>query len=267
MVGMFGACTGLTTLDISNFDMSSVEDAEIMLALCINLNTVYTPYNIKTASELPVDDGDVWYRSDGTAVTELPQNLTSSVALGRNFTPTEKIKVTTKNSTIALSKTSFVYSGKANVPTVTITDKSGKTLKEGEDYQVTCKNNIKVGKATVSIRFMGDYTGTITKTFTIVPKATTISKVTSSKTKTLTVKWAKQANQTLGYQIQYSTSSKFTKGTTSKVNVTVKSGNITTTISKLTAKKKYYVRIRTYSKVDGTYYYSALSKATAVTTK
>jgi hypothetical protein len=58
-----------------------------------------------------------------------------------------------------------------------------------------------------------------------------------------------------------------TLSTTSHVNVTVKSGKLTTTISKLSAKKTYYIRIRTYSKVSGKYYFSAWSKATSVKTK
>ncbi|MGN0527529.1 MAG: fibronectin type III domain-containing protein, partial [Eubacterium sp.] len=99
--------------------------------------------------------------------------------------------------------------------------------------------------------------------FTIKPKATSISSV-SAKSKGFTVKWKKQATQTTGYQIQYSTSSKFTSPKT----VTVSSYKTTSkTISKLKSKKKYYIRIRTYKTVSGTKYYSSWSSAKSVTTK
>ncbi|MGN0527987.1 MAG: fibronectin type III domain-containing protein, partial [Eubacterium sp.] len=99
--------------------------------------------------------------------------------------------------------------------------------------------------------------------FTIKPKATSISSV-SAGSKKFTVKWKKQSTQVTGYQIQYSTSSKFT----SPKYVTVSSNKTTSkTISKLKSKKKYYVRVRTYKTVSGTKYYSSWSKAKSVTTK
>jgi len=67
-----------------------------------------------------------------------------------------------------------------------------------------------------------------------------------------------------GYQIRYSTSSKMTKAKA----VTVKNTSATSkTIKKLSAKKKYYVQIRTYKTVKGVKYYSSWSKAKAVKTK
>ena len=76
-------------------------------------------------------------------------------------------------------------------------------------------------------------------------------------------------NQTKGYQIQYSTDSKFKSG---NKTVTVNKNSTTKkTISKLKAKKKYYVRIRTYKtvKVNGksVKLYSAWSKAKSGLTK
>ncbi|MCM1285047.1 MAG: fibronectin type III domain-containing protein [Acetobacter sp.] len=85
--------------------------------------------------------------------------------------------------------------------------------------------------------------------------------------KKATVKWKKVSGAT-GYQIQYSTSSKFK----SAKSVTVGNNKTTSkTIPKLKAKKKYYVRIRTYKtvKVNGknTKIYPSWSKAKSVTTK
>ena len=82
------------------------------------------------------------------------------------------------------------------------------------------------------------------------------------------MKWNKQTTQTTGYQIQYSTSSKFKGAKTVAVS---KNKTTSTTVSKLLAKKKYYVRIRTYKtvKVNGksTKLYSSWSKAKTVKVK
>ena len=96
------------------------------------------------------------------------------------------------------------------------------------------------------------------------PSATTISKVTA-KSKGFTVKWKKQTKNTTGYQIQYSTDKNFKKN--NKTVTVSKNSTTSKTISKLKAKKKYYVRVRTYKTVSGKKYYSSWSKSKTVTTK
>lgn len=182
----------------------------------------------------------------------------------------EQTEVIYAAKTIKLSKTSMTYNGKKQKPSVTIMDAAGKKLKNGTDYKVTYpKKTQNVGKYTVTVTLKGNYTGTVKKTFTILPKNTAISKLTASKN-TVTVKWKKQTKQTAGYEIQYSTSSKFTKKTTKTVKVT-KNSTTSKKITKLKAKKKYYVRIRTYQTVKvgkkSTKIYSGWSKAKTITTK
>jgi surface protein len=262
---MFNGCSGLTELDLSKFDMSEVcIGLDQMFPGCSSLTTIYSPTNVNSDVELPTTDDDIWYLSDGTVVTTLPRNLSYSVAIGKNDIPTEKKELTSKNTIVKLSATSFTYDGKGKKPTVTVKDSNSKEI-DAKYYTVTYTNNQKVGKATVTITFMGKYTGTITKTFKINPKATSLKKVASAKTKTVTVTWKKQATQTTGYEIQYATNSKFTKN---KKTVTVEGAKTTSkTIKKLSSKKNYYVRIRTYKTVDGTKYYSAWSDAQSVKTK
>lgn len=94
MNGMFKYCTRLDSIDLSGFDARNVTNMEEMfdgLPDYHNLTTIYTPYNVNVTYKLPVaSSSDIWYRSDGTTVTELPRNLNYSVALGRNYIPTEK---------------------------------------------------------------------------------------------------------------------------------------------------------------------------------
>ncbi|MDD6604138.1 MAG: Ig-like domain-containing protein, partial [Eubacteriales bacterium] len=167
-------------------------------------------------------------------------------------------------SSVKLSGTSYTYDGKVKTPSVTVKNASGKTLVKNTDYTVSYPSGRKnVGKYAVKVKFKGKYRGTKTLYFTIKPKATGISSLTA-KSKGFTVKWFKRSTQTTGYQVQYSTSSKFTSPKTVTIS---KTGTTSKTISKLKAKKKYYVRVRTYKTVNGTKYYSSWSKAKYVTTK
>ena len=164
---------------------------------------------------------------------------------------------------IVLSKKAVSYTGSAIKPSVTVKDINGKKV-DASNYTVTYSNNKKVGKAKVTIAGKGNYTGKKTVTFKINPKSATMSKVTASK-KAFTVKWKKQATQTTGYQIQYSTNKNFKSG---NKTLTINSNKtVSKKISKLKSKKTYYVRIRTYKAISGTKYYSTWSKAKAVKTK
>ena len=153
------------------------------------------------------------------------------------------------------------FTGKAITQNVTV--KVGNTvLKNGTDYTVSYSNNKKVGKATVKITGKGKYGGVITKTFKINPAKQEIQKLTATS-KAFFVDWAQKGSAT-GYEIQYATNSKFTSA--KKVTIT---NNKTdkTTVSKLSANKKYYVRVRSYTTVGGTKYYGAWSAVKNVTTK
>ncbi|WP_417140424.1 cellulase family glycosylhydrolase [Ruminococcus sp.] len=165
----------------------------------------------------------------------------------------------TKASVSGISTKAFT--GKAITQNVTV--KVGNTvLKNGTDYTVSYSNNKKVGKATVKITGKGKYGGVITKTFKINPAKQEIQKLTA-KSKAFFIDWAQKGSAT-GYEIQYATNSKFTGA--KKVTIT---NNKTdkTTVSKLSANKKYYVRVRSYTTVGGTKYYGAWSAVKNVTTK
>lgn len=165
----------------------------------------------------------------------------------------------TKASVSGISTKAFT--GKAITQNVTV--KVGNTvLKNGTDYTVSYSNNKKVGKATVKITGKGKYGGVITKTFKINPAKQEIQKLTA-KSKAFFIDWAQKGSAT-GYEIQYATNSKFTGA--KKVTIT---NNKTdkTTVSKLSANKKYYVRVRSYTTVGGTKYYGAWTAVKNVTTK
>ena len=151
-----------------------------------------------------------------------------------------------KASKISISNKTYTYDGKAKKPTVTVKDSKGKKLSKGKDYTVSYSSGRKnVGRYAVKIKLKGNYSGTVTKTFDIVPKGTSIKKISASK-KGFKVYWKAQKKNTTGYQVQYSASSKFSKAKTVTVG---KNTTVSKKISKLSGKKKYYVRVRTYKTV------------------
>lgn len=168
---------------------------------------------------------------------------------------------------IKLSKTSCVYNGKNQMPAVTVRDSQGKKLDARTDYTVTYPKAAKnIGSYKVKIRLKGNYSGTVTKTYAINPKGTSISGKIMAKAGGFTVKWKKQGKPVSGYQIQYSANKKFPGKTTVTKNIK-KNAAAKLTVSKLASNKKYYVRVRTYKTVKGKKYYSSWSKCKQVTTK
>lgn len=173
-----------------------------------------------------------------------------------------------KASDVKLSTAIYTYNGKTKNPTVCVKDSKGNTI-DSSNYTITKPSGRKnVGKYTYTIKFKNAYSGTKKLTLTINPKGTSISKVTAAK-KAFTVKWKKQSekmstSRITGYQMQYSTGKKFTNPKT----VTISGySNTSKKITKLSAKKTYYVRVRTYKTINGTKYYSGWSATKSVKTK
>ena len=165
--------------------------------------------------------------------------------------------------TVTLSTTTYTYNGKVRKPSVTVKDSKGRKISSSYYTVSYAKGRKNVGKYAVKIKFKTRYSGTLTRYFTIRPTATTLSSVTAGK-RAFTARWKKKTAQVTGYQIQYSTSSKFSKASTktaSKNSITAKK------VTKLKSGKKYYVRVRTYKTVGKTKYYSAWSKSKAVKVK
>ena len=176
-------------------------------------------------------------------------------------------------NTITAKNSTRTYSTKAQTFALGVKIKDGTPTYKSSSKSVTVS---KEGKVTVKAKFIGKATITITApektnyskqtkkiTITVNPTKTALSSVTSPSAGKMTVKWKKNAVGT-GYQIQYSTSSKFTS---SKLVTITKNTTLTKTIGSLAKGKKYYVRIRTYKTVGSKKFYSGWSAAKAVTIK
>lgn len=139
------------------------------------------------------------------------------------------------------------YTGKAITPAVTVKDGS-KKLTEGTDYTISYKNNTKIGTATATITGKGDYSGTKTVKFKIVPKKAKLSGSVSDTKAALS--WNKSKGAT-GYEVYCSIDGgKFTKLKTTKALKYT---------AKLAKGKSYQFKVRPYTLVNGKKIYGSWS--------
>ena len=179
--------------------------------------------------------------------------------------PTNPITVKNVTKTTSTKAQTVKLGAKAKENAKLSYKSSSKSVKVDKNGKVTIAKNF-VGKATITV------TAAPTKNYkaatkkvavTVNPAGTKLTSVKNYKGKKLKASWKKNTKVT-GYQVQYSTSSKFKSAKT----VTVKGYKSTgKTITKLTKNKKYYVRVRTYKTVSKTNHYSGWSGAKAVTIK
>ncbi|MGN0276340.1 MAG: hypothetical protein ACI4CZ_04020 [Hominisplanchenecus sp.] len=154
------------------------------------------------------------------------------------------------------------YTGKKIRPALTVTCNNA-VLQAGKDYTVSYSYNKKIGRASVNVTGIGEYVGSRTVSFYIAPKAPSVKKISSPSKKKISLSWTK-IKVADGYQIQVATNKSFTKNVKT---FKIKKKSITKTILKVKGKRKYYVRIRSYKKIDGGYRYGAYSPSKKVRVK
>lgn len=98
--------------------------------------------------------------TSGTLTATFCNNYTGKVS--RRFTIR---KATLTSSSVKLEQSKVEYNGSAQTPAVKVSD-----FQKGTDYTVSCSNNVNAGKATLKIRGCRMVKGSVTKTFSIVPK-------------------------------------------------------------------------------------------------
>ena len=212
------------------------------------------PYKIaKTNGKLSKDKKTVTFNINGSK-TKIYAYTSSALSAKKDISKTK----------ISLSCYSYTYNGKVKTHIVTVKTAAGTKLKKNVDYTLKSSSGRKnVGTYTVTVTGKGNYTGTKKLTFKILPTKTGVSKLTAGK-ESVTVNISKKSTQVTGYQVQYSTSKKFTSAKTK----TISSYKTTKyTLKSLSAKKTYYVRVRTYKTVNGKKYYSGWSTAKSAKTK
>ena len=232
-----GDVTVTFSLKYPDIVQKNLSDADITV-----MDARYTGSALKPAVEV-ILDGDLL--DEGTDYTVFYSN---NVNAGKGT-----VKITGKGDYTGSAKATF---------TISPASISGASISGVKDKVYTGKNltqaiTVKVGSKKLK-------SGTATANFKILPKATGISNIVPGK-KSFTAEWKKQANQTNGYIIQYSTDKNFKKDVKNKK---ITNANTTkATISGLSGNRTYYVRICTFKLVNGKTYSSAWSKSKTVKTK
>ena len=169
----------------------------------------------------------------------------------------------------ASSKTITMSSKKQNIAESVTTD--GKiTYKSSDSKTVKISGDkfiaLKPGKAviTISTEQGANYNAASDKKITITVRPLNTGKVTSKSSAKgqIKISW-KAAKSVSGYQVQYSRSATMKNAK----SATVKSNTRSMTLRKLSSKKNYYIRIRTYKVVNGKKYYSKWSTVDKVTSR
>ena len=189
-----------------------------------------------------------------TAATTQKEGKQERTCTACDYKETKSIpKLPVKKGTFKVtpSKTAVTYNGKAQKPSVTVY--AGNKKHSSKYYTVSYRNNTAVGTATITVTGKGNYQNYSGKTtFRINLQKTTLFALKSSRKGELQATWKKTSGNT-GYQIQYATNAKFSGAkvkNTTRTNYTIKG---------LKSKGRYYVRVRTYKKVGGKYWYSGWS--------
>ena len=190
---------------------------------------------------------------------------------------TKQITVTVNKANNSITASNFTKTYSANTQSFSIGAKqkgNAKLTYSSNNKNVTVNSS---GKVTIAKGFVGKATITITAnatnqynkatkqiTITVNPAKVSISGLSNSSSKKMTIKWNKSA-QVTGYQIQYSTDKNFKKDV--KTITVNNKQTVSKTISNLTKNKQYYVHIRTYKTVSGVNYYSGWSASKNITIK
>ena len=271
--GVFSGSTSLTNIDVSenNLNYSSYE------GVLFNKNKTelikYPIGNERTSYNIPagvINFGDVFSDCKNLFNITIPNSVTN-IGIGAFWQCANLASITITNSVTSIGNYAFY---------------DCKNLKDIYYYGTPSEwNNISVGSnndyfINATIHFSSAPTPTpspaptpaptqpiATPNTTVKavskPKSAKIKKVKAAK-KAVSVEW-KKVSGVKGYQVQVATDKKFKKN---KKTTTVKKQKTTkVTIKKLKAKKKYYVRMRTYKTVNGKKVYSSWSKVKTIKTK
>ena len=174
----------------------------------------------------------------------------------KNFTITKRAMA---GGTVSVAS-SVSFTGSNITPSVTV-KVAGRTLTNGTDYTVSYSNNKNVGTASVYVYGKSNYSGSLSAKFDIVPAKQQIQKL-ETRYKGFFVDWAQKGSAT-GYDVEYSVNANMS-GAVSK-HLTANKPD-TLTVSGLSGDKTYYVRVRSYTNVNGKVYYGAWSDVKSIKT-
>lgn len=160
--------------DISEADVVVAEipaQAYTGVKVCPDLTITYGDYTLKAGIDYSAEYKNNILNGEATVDVTGIGNFTGTISPS----PTFRIATSILDSDFAIycegSGMTYTYTGAEIRPTVTVTRTSlATTLVEGTDYEVTYKENVNAGTATVEVTGINNYAGTKTFTFTIAKK-------------------------------------------------------------------------------------------------
>ncbi|MCM1114566.1 MAG: leucine-rich repeat protein [Clostridium sp.] len=244
----FYNCTGLKSVTIGK----KIKTIRSSAFYCRNLKDVYYKGTKQQWNDVNIEQGNDYLLNStihysGCTTHKWNKGTVTKATTSKNGSIVKKCSVCGAKSTttiyypktITLSTTSYTYDNKAKKPSVTVKDSKGNKISTSNYTVSYASGRKKVGKYTVTIKFKGNYSGTVKKTFTIKPKVSPSSKTLYvGATQKLTVS---SSNKT----ITYSSSNKSVATVSKKgvitakkkgtATITVKSNGISNTV-KITVK-------------------------------
>lgn len=233
-------------------------------SLCDSLKTVIISKSVKTIGTEAFADSpvkNIWYTGSADEWNAIEGDFRKDIKSAKmHCNKPESLRLISE-ARIKLSSSKYVYDGKTKTPEVRAY-LGGKKLTLNKDFTVSYSNNKNIGMATVTVKGCGEYSGSFNKTFKISTAKQKITKIKTAKGG-FTAKWKKQSMAD-GYQLKYANNSDFENGKSKYVKT-----NSTTSlsVSKLRSGKTYFVKVRSYTTVDGKKIYGDWSDVEAITTK
>ena len=167
------------------------------------------------AGEKEISKEDTVIKSNGHDYKWKVSKKATSSASGYKYGTCNVCGTKTKKTTIykiskqELSFTKVVVNGEQQIPEVIIKDSKGKVLVEDVDYTLTpTTGGVEVGRYKMSIKYKGDYSGSKSLYFTVLPKApASVSAELSTASSTsgyddVKLTWEKAENAS-GYRVYY----------------------------------------------------------------
>ncbi|MCQ2545585.1 MAG: S8 family serine peptidase [Clostridia bacterium] len=190
-------------------------------------------------------------------------------ALGDYYAGSVELTYTINKATpqVSLRSGGYIYDGGVKSNAVTVKGADGATWTNGNQYKLS---------GTLSAKMPGTYSVTVTptdtsnynavsKSFSISVQPTTIKSLSGAK-KAFKVKAAKKGkNYVTGYQVRYSLNESMSGAKTKTIGT--KYSRVSKKVTKLKAKKTYYVQVRSYKTISKKKYYSSWNAVKSVKTK
>lgn len=159
------------------------------------------------------------------------------------------IKFDDKKVSVSLEKSSFVYNGQSITPVVYVAYNHNYLI-QNTDFTATYSNNNAPGVATVKIKGIGNYSGSISKTYIILPEKIASVSIKKSSATSAVISWS-AASKVSGYEIL-----KFDSAKNTYVHLAHVSNSQTSyKVSSLKNSTAYYYQVRAYKTVNDKNYH------------